>query len=153
MNRNRLPLVVLSFVLASLAPELFPQARRAAAKMPEIDVENYVIQATLNPDAHEVKATAAITFKPVEGTEIVVFELSENLSIQKITNETGVELDFSQDESGPGVVSVRFPQALSPGSATTIKVEYSGGFDQDRYSRFFARDQSSAYVGQEGTYL
>ena len=153
MNHNRLPLVVLSFVLASLAPELFPQARRAAAKMPEIDVENYAIQATLNPDAHEVKATAAITFKPVEGTEIVVFELSENLSIQKITNEAGVELEFSQDESGPGVVSVRFPQALSPGSATTIKVEYSGGFDQDRYSRFFARDQSSAYVGQEGTYL
>jgi Peptidase family M1 domain len=153
MSHKRLPLVLLAVVLGGLAPGLYPQAKRAPGKMPQIDVENYAIQASLNPDAHEIKATAAITFKPLENTDLVVFELSENLSIQKVTNEQGVELEFGQDESGPGIVSVRFPQALSSGKAMTIKVEYTGGFDQDRYSRFYARDQSSAYIGQEGTYL
>src|SRR5262245_63846976 len=153
MSHMRLPLVVLAVVVAGLAPGLYPQAKRAAGKAPQIDVDNYAIQASLNPDAHEIKATATITFKPLENTDFVVFELSENLSIQKVTNEQGVELEFGQDESGPGIVSIRFPQALSSGTATTVRVEYTGGFDQDRYSRFYARDQSSAYIGMEGTYL
>ena len=39
MSHKRFPLVVLRLVLAGLAPGLYPQAKRAAGKMPQIDVE------------------------------------------------------------------------------------------------------------------
>jgi tetratricopeptide (TPR) repeat protein len=35
----------------------------------------------------------------------------------------------------------------------TITVQYQGGFDRDRYSRLYSRDENSAYIGMEGTYL
>lgn len=121
--------------------------------MPKIDVERYVTQVTLNPEGHEIAATAVITFKPLEETAVVVFETSENLSIQKVLDAGGVELEFGQDETGPGLLTVRFPKPLPPNQSLAVKVEYTGGFDRDRYSRFYTRDETSSYVGTEGSYL
>lgn len=153
MTATRIRRVLLLLSLASCALPAYSQPRRASSSTPKIDVENYVIQATLKPEAHEVKATAEITFKPVESTDIVLFEISDNLSIQKVLNAQGVELEFAQDESGPGVFTVRFVKALPADQDVTIKVEYSGGFDRDRYSRLYTKDESSAYIGMEGSYL
>ena len=121
----------LLLVFACLCLVLFPhtvvsQKKRAPSSVPKIDVQHYVIHARLNPDAHEVSATATIAFKILEDTDVVVFALSENLSVQKITTPDGIEVEFGQDESGPGMLSVRFPKPLAAGSTTTIKVEYSG---------------------------
>lgn len=153
MNTNRVRRSLICLMLLSVAPEICAQAKRAASSLPQIGVENYFVQATLIPDSHEVKAAAAITFRPVEATDVVVFELSENLSVQKVLNAGGVELEFGQDESGPGLLSVRFGKPLMPGNSVTIKVEYAGGFDRDKYSRLYTRDESSAYIGMEGTYM
>jgi tetratricopeptide (TPR) repeat protein len=143
----------LMLVMAGFAPGGHSQAKRPSSSIPRIEVENYNIQANLTPDAHELKAAAAITFKPLQSTDFVVFELSENLSVQKVLNSEGIELEFGQDEIGPGYLSVRFTKPLASGSRTTIRVEYQGGFDRDRFSRMYTRDENSAYVGMEGTYL
>ncbi len=135
------------------AMEGYSQAKKPSSSTPRIEVENYKIEANLAPDAHEIKAAATITFKPVQATDFVVFELSENLSVQKVLNSDGVELEFGQDEIGPGYLSVRFSKPLSAGSNVTIKIEYQGGFDRDRFSRMYTRDENSAYIGMEGTYL
>jgi len=105
------------------------------------------------PETHELKAEAIIQIMPLEETDRAVFELSENLSVQRILNTAGVEIDFGQDESGPGLLTVHFSKALAVGELTTIRVQYNGGFDRDRYSRFYARDENSAYIGMEGSYL
>ena len=135
------------------AMEGYSQAKKPSSSTPRIEVQNYKIEANLTPDAHEIKAAATITFKPVQATDFVVFELSENLSVQKVLNSDGVELEFGQDEIGPGYLSVRFSKPLSPGSNVTIRIEYQGGFDRDRFSRMYTRDENSAYIGMEGTYL
>ncbi|HYK89142.1 MAG TPA: tetratricopeptide repeat protein [Acidobacteriota bacterium] len=137
----------------SSVPDVDAQAKRASSSAPQIDVENYSVQATLTPDAHEIKAVATITFRPVEATDVVLFELSENLSVQKVLNAEGIELEFGQDENGPGQLSVRFSKPIEPANNITIKIEYSGGFDRDKYSRLYTRDESSAYIGMEGSYL
>ena len=130
-----------------------PQARRPPSSAPKIDVEKYVTQVTLNPEAHELAATVAITFRPLEETAVVVFEVSENVSVQKVLDAGGVELEFGQDEVGPGLLAVRFSKPLPSDQSLTVKVEYTGGFDRDRYSRLYTRDETSAYIGPEGTYL
>jgi aminopeptidase N len=144
---------VLTLALLGATSAAFSQAKKRASSPPRIEVENYQIEATLTPDAHEVKASAAITFKALDTTDFVVFELSDNLSVQKVLNSEGVELEFGQDETGPGLLSVRFVKPLASGSNVTITVEYEGGFDRDRFSRLYSRDETSAYIGMEGTYL
>ncbi len=145
--------LTLCLIFIGLVPVAYSQTRKSSSAAPRIDVQNYKIEAGLTPDAHEIKAAATITFTPLESTNFVVFELSENLSVQKVSNPEGVELEFGQDEIGPGYLSVHFTQSLAQGSNTTIRVEFQGGFDRDRFSRIYSRDDSSAYIGMEGTYL
>jgi aminopeptidase N len=142
--------VILALSLTSM---LYSQNRRAASALPQITVDSYHIQLTLDPDPHEMQVVAAIKFKPVQATDMVVFHISENLSITKVSDEQGGSLDFGQDEPGPGNLAVHFPKALEAGAGVTIKIQYTGGFDLDRYSRNFTRDQSAAYIGMEGSYL
>lgn len=151
MKRIKILLSALLFIYMTASG--FAQAKRGPRSAPKIDIEDYAIQATLKPESHELEALVAITFKVVETTDVVAFELSENLSVNKVLNKEGVEIEFGQDESGPGILTVRFPKTLQAGTTVTIKVDYTGGFDRDRYSRLYARDESSAFIGPDGTFL
>jgi aminopeptidase N len=145
--------ILLCLALVSIAPTAFPQGRKATSSVPRIDVRNYKLELTLVPDAHELKAAAVLTFKPLDAIDHIILELNENLTVQKVLNPQGIEMEFGQDEAGPGLLSVRFPKSIPVGTDTTIRVEYQGGFDRDRFSRMFSRDENSAYIGMEGTYL
>ncbi len=153
MHMSRISVPLLCLLLVCTAFAALPQGRRTPSSVPKIDVENYDIQLTLNPEAHELKAVAAITFTALDTTDVALFQISENLSVQRILDPAGIEIEFGQDESGPGQLAVRFSKPLAAGTRTTIKVEYTGGFDRDRYSRSYTRDESSAYIGMEGSYL
>ena len=54
-------------------------------------------------------------------------------------------------------VRVSFPSDLqSPllrGPGRQSEIAYQGGFDRDRFSRMYTRDENGAYIGMEGTYL
>ena len=141
-------LVVTGFSLA-----VHSQTRVSPTAVPRIDVLDYKIEVELIPDAHEFNAAATIALNPLESTDIVVFELNENIWIEKILDEDGIELEFAQDEIAPGYLSVYFSPALSPQSNITVRIELQGGFDRDRFSRLYSRDDGSAYIGMEGTYL
>ena len=139
--RNRpilVPVLLLAFAGSGL--QGYPQAKKTASSMPHIDVQDYKIEASLIPDAHEVKVASTIVFKPAQSTDFVIFQLSENLSVQKVLNSQGVELEFGQDEIGPGYLTVRFSKPLVASSNVTIRIECQGGFDRDRYSRMYTRD-------------
>ena len=141
------------FAFASLVPALYSQAKKPASSSPQIDVQNYKIEVNLKADSHEFTAVAVIDFKALESTNRVSFELSENISVQRVLSSDGADLEFGQDETESGILSIRFGKTLSPATVKTIRIEYEGGFDRDRYSRIYARDEGSAYIGMEGTYL
>jgi aminopeptidase N len=145
--------ILLLLLIAAVPPSSNSQSRKNAISTPRIDVLDYKIEANLTPETHEFTAAATITFKPLESADSAVFELSENIGVQKVLNAEGIELEFGQDEIGPGYLSVHFAKPLETGSSVTIRVEYDGGFDRDRFSRIYSRDEGSAYVGMEGTYL
>jgi aminopeptidase N len=145
--------LLLVLAIAGMCPRLYSQTSGRASSVPKIDVLDYKIEANLAPDAHEFSAATTITFTPLEETDLAIYELSENLWVQKVTNQEGIELEFGQDEIAPGYLSVYFSPPLSSGDTVTIRVEFEGGFDRDRFSRLYSRDDSSAYIGMEGTYL
>ena len=142
----------LCLMLAGFSPTAYPQSKKSSS-IPKIEIKNYKVDATLIPDAHEIKASASISFKILETTDHIALELSENLSVQKVLNAEGVEMEFGQDEIGPGFLSIIFSKPLEAGTNFAVTVEYQGGFDRDRFSRMYTRDESSAYIGMEGSYL
>jgi len=153
MRANLWRWVVVSFALQVMLCPATGQTRRSSAAVPQIDVVHYVLRAALKVDEHEFDASATLQFKPLEPTDVMLFQISENLSVQKVLNEHDEEIEFAQDETGPGTLTVRFPRALPADELASIQVQYTGGFDRDRYSRLFSRDEASAYIGMEGTYL
>jgi tetratricopeptide (TPR) repeat protein len=145
--------LIACLVLASVLSTGYPQSRKSAVPVSQIEVRNYKMEVTIIPDSHQIKAAATLTFMPLESTDHVVFELSENLSVQKVLNSEGVELMFIQEERGSSFLNIHFDKPLASGTDVTIRIEYEGGFDRDRYSRIYTRDEGSAYIGMEGTYL
>jgi tetratricopeptide (TPR) repeat protein len=131
----------------------YSQSRKSAVSGAQIEMRDYRLEVTLIPDSHQIKAAATLVFMPLESTDHVVFELSENLSVRKVLNSEGTELMFIQDERGASFLNIHFDKPLASGTDVTIRIEYEGGFDRDRYSRIYARDEGSAYIGMEGTYL
>jgi len=153
MNDTLISRLFLILVLAAFAPAVRSQAKKTSFSPPRIEIRNYKLEATLIPDAHELEAAATVTFKSLEVTDHILFELSDNLSVAKVLNPEGVEMEFGQNESGPGSFTVHFPNKLASGTTVTVRIEYRGGFDRDRFSRIYTRDESSAYIGMEGSYL
>jgi tetratricopeptide (TPR) repeat protein len=143
--------LLLTGMVLACAVSLYPQTRKQAP--PQIRTRDYRIQLTLNPEAHEMKAVATVTFTALERTDVAVFDINENLSVIRVSDAEGAMLDFGQDETGPGMLAVHFQQPKEASENTTIEIEYTGGFDLDRYSRNFTRDENSAYIGVDGTYL
>ena len=137
-------------------PIFFATTERATAQTPRaalVDVLNRDISATLKPDIHEFEATATVKIKVSEQTAYVGFTLSDNIFVRRILNEDDVELEFNRNQTGPETLSIRFFPPLDAEDATTLRFEYEGGFDGDRFSRIFSRDLSSGYIGMEGTRL
>ncbi len=146
-------LLFMSMLVPGLAVSVFPQTRRQSSAPPQISIDTVDIRLTLDPDPHEMKAVAVLGFKVIQNTDVVLFEINENLAVNKVSDAQDGNLDFGQDEIGPGTLSVHFPKLINAGENTTIKIEYTGGFDSDRFSRNYSRDESSAYIGIEGSYL
>lgn len=152
MKIKRLSWFLLSWLLAGTTLLTYSQDAKFPAA-PRIEVQNCDLSVTLAPDSHAFKAVATLRFRVLEQANTVAFALSENVSIQKVLTSQGVELQFDQNQAGPEILSVRFSAPLSVGTTETIRVEFEGGFDRDRFSRLYSRDVGSAYIGMEGTYL
>src|SRR5436190_1880851 len=72
-----------------------------------------------------------------------------------VSGECGFALNPQSEIRNPQS-EIRNPQSAAQGKrapSSIPKIEYSGGFDKDRYSRNFTRDETSAYIGPEGIYL
>ena len=118
-----------------------------------VDMLKRDIFVTLKPDINEFEAVATVTFKVSEQTGYVGFVFGDNLFARKVLNEDGVELEFNQNRTGPETMAVHFSPPLDADVTTTIRIEYEGGYSNDRFSRVFSRDLAGGYIGMDGTRL
>ncbi len=104
----------------------------AAVSMPAqqgripIDVEHYVISADINPAAQSLRAVVEVRFQPLEdGLTSATFELSEALSVSRVTGAEGQELPASRAQQG-SAIRVSFPQPLAKGETARVTFRYDG---------------------------
>ena len=100
----------------------FAQGDRRA----QIDVNNYTIDAQINPDTQTLTARAAIRFVPLDDrTTSLTFELNNALTISRIVDDKGQTLQSSRNAS-ENTVRVTLPNSLPKGQPAVITFNYDG---------------------------
>lgn len=136
--------VVLILSLASLIPASY------AADRQRIQVENYVIQALVSPQAHQLKAVAQVKFTALDDISIATFQLHNGLRPTRVLDADGTTLSaerISQDST----VRVSLPSGLTKGASSTLIFEYEGTVQSADDSP--VPGLRLAYVGDPFTYL
>ena len=150
-------------------PLIAQQVKRA-----QFDVTNYVMDVVLSPSEHKLNANVDVTFKPLEDTRSVAFELNGSLKIDTITRDgrpsavsaipspktatattQQVQVTFVQDQTnssdlGPHV-RIDLGETVTKGTPVTLRFKYSGVLELPAGGPLL--NKRLAYVGDSQGYL
>jgi tetratricopeptide (TPR) repeat protein len=96
-----------------------------AAEKPRLRVEDYQIDAELNPRAHKLAAKAKVKFTAIEDLSVATFELHNALRPTKVTDADGKTLSVER-VTQDSTVRVSLPAGLAKDATTTVTFEYEG---------------------------
>jgi tetratricopeptide (TPR) repeat protein len=146
--RRRLSVLKSSLTLVLLAI-LFAVPSRAAEKT-RLHVDNYQIDATLEPHLHTITARAKVKFTALQDLSVAVFELNNDLRVTKVTDEKNQPLSaerITQDST----VHVPLPAGLPKDSSMTLTFEYEGQLENADNSP--VPGLKLAYIGDDTSFL
>src|SRR6202051_4849021 len=113
-------------LLAILATTSLLVAQDKGGKRARIDVENYVIDADINPHTQALTANVKIRFIPLDNdVSSVAFELNNALNVSRVVDETGRQIPASRSTQD-FTVQLTFPAPLTKGKAPTLTFSYDG---------------------------
>jgi tetratricopeptide (TPR) repeat protein len=113
-------MLTMAVLLAGVA-----QAQDARSVRQRIDVQNYAIDAQIDPRAQTLAATARVRFVPIDDVSSVSFELNNALNLAKVTDEDGRQIPASRTQQDM-LVRLNLPQTLQKGKAATLIFVYDG---------------------------
>ncbi len=111
--------IVLSLALAA---SLWGQAKQS-----RIQVQNYTIDAAINPRTQSIVATAKIDFTPLQATNDATFELNDALNVSKAVDGQGQPLATSRNAQD-FTIKVAFPNGLQKSQHCQLSISYDGKF-------------------------
>ena len=119
LNRQAAILFALIAVLPFASPLAIAQAQK-----PTINITAYNIDAQIDPDAHTLKATAKVTFTPLQAIDTAVFQLHGALKVDKVTD--GANNVLSGERGNDATIRLTLAAPLAKGQSTTFTFEYGG---------------------------
>lgn len=118
MLRKLLPLALAIAALGS--------AQDKGGKRARLDVDNYVINAEINPHTQALSANVKVRFTPLDAdVSTATFELNNALNVSRVVDDSGRQVPASrsgQDFS----LRVNFPAPLPKGKPATLTFTYDG---------------------------
>ena len=99
-----------------------------AAERSRFHVDNYQIDAVLNPHDHKITARAKVKITAQEDLNVATFNLHNDLQLSRVTDSAGKPLTAErvpQDSS----VRISLDKTVSKGSDATLTFEYEGVLD------------------------
>ena len=95
------------------------------SQRPRIDVESYAIDAQVDPSAQTIRATAKVSFTPLDDLSTLTFELNNALNLETVTDDAGRQVPASRTAQD---MSVRLSLAatLPKGKPATLTFVYGG---------------------------
>ncbi|HZC25169.1 MAG TPA: M1 family aminopeptidase, partial [Candidatus Binatia bacterium] len=113
-------------------------------------VDDYQIQATLQPHLHQITAKAKVKFTALTDLSVAVFELNNDLRVTKVTDEKN-QLLSAERVTQDSTVRVPLPSGLAKDATTTLTFEYEGTLEKADNSP--VPGLSLAYIGDDTSYL
>jgi Peptidase family M1 domain/Tetratricopeptide repeat len=121
-----------------------------AAEKPRIRVDDYLIDANLDPKLHKLSARARVKFTALEDISVATFELHNGLRVGKVEDASGHTLSaerIAQDHT----VRVALPNGLAKNTAGELTFFYEGVLSNADESP--VEGLLLAYVGDPESYL
>ncbi len=113
-------------IVAALLMTSLAAAQDRGSKPGRIDVDNYVIDAEVNPRTQSLAATVKVRFTALDNdTSSLAFELNNALNVTSVTDDSGNQVPSSRS-SQDFTVRVNFPAPLAKGKAVTLTFKYDG---------------------------
>lgn len=147
-RRRRLGALTTSLTLSLFA--LFATSSWAATEKAHLRVDDYQINAVLDPHLHQITATAKVKFTALQDLSVAIFELHNDLRVTKVLDEKGQQLS-AERVTQDSTVRVPLPAGLGKDASTTLTFEYEGQLQNADNSP--VPGLSLAYIGDDTSYL
>ncbi len=145
----RRALSVLSSFLTLALMVLLATPSRAAEKA-RLQVNDYQIEAELDPHLHQIKARAKVKFTALQDLNVAIFELHNDLRVTKVVDEKNQPLS-AERVTQDSTVRVPLPAGLAKDASTTLTFEYEGQLESADNSP--VPGLKLAYIGDDTSYL
>jgi Peptidase family M1 domain/Tetratricopeptide repeat len=120
------------------------------AEKARLRVDDYQIQAVLDPHLHQITAQAKVKFTALQDLNIAVFELHNDLRVTKVVDEKGQPLS-AERVTQDSTVRVQLPAALAKDASSTLTFTYEGQLESADDSP--VPGLKLAYIGDDTSYL
>ena len=121
-----------------------------AVEKARLRVDDYQIDAELNPHAHTISAHAKVKFTALADLNVAVFELHNGLKVTRVTDDVGKTQD-AERLAADSTVRVQLPKTLTKDTSTTLTFDYDGTLDSADNSP--VQGLKLASIDDETTYL
>jgi tetratricopeptide (TPR) repeat protein len=121
-----------------------------AAEKARLRVDDYQIEAQLEPHLHQITARAKVKFTALQDLSVAVFELNNDLRVTKVVDEKNQPLS-AERVTQDSTVRVPLPAGLSKDASTTLTFEYDGTLENADNSP--VPGLKLAYISDDTSYL
>ncbi|HEX8986172.1 MAG TPA: M1 family aminopeptidase [Bryobacteraceae bacterium] len=94
-------------------------------QQPRIDVDQYNIEADVNPRTQTLSAKVQVQFVPQDETSTAAFELNNALNVSKVEDGKGQQIAASRSHQN-FTVNLSFPQPLTKAQPASVTFHYDG---------------------------
>src|SRR5579864_3033450 len=144
--RRRLSVLTTSLTLALL----LAVPSWAAPEKAHLRVDDYQIEATLEPHLHQISAKAKVKFTALQDLSVAVFELHNDLRVTKVLDEKNQPLS-AERVTQDSTIRIQLPAGLSKDASMTLTFEYEGQLQNADNSP--VPGLKLAYIGDDTSYL
>jgi tetratricopeptide (TPR) repeat protein len=121
-----------------------------AAEKTRLRVDDYQIEATLDPHLHQLTARAKVKFTALQDINVAVFELHNAMRVTKVLDADNKILS-AERVTQDSTVRVPLPAGLNKDAQTTLTFEYEGEIENADDSP--VPGLKLAYIGDDTSYL
>src|SRR6201997_585660 len=121
-----------------------------AAEKARLRVDDYQIEATLEPHLHQITARAKVKFTALQDLSVATFELHNDLRVTKVVDEKNQPLS-AERVTQDSTVRVPLPNGLPKEASTTLTFDYEGQLENADNSP--VPGLNLAYIGDDTIYL
>src|SRR5512147_1000797 len=95
------------------------------AQRPRMDVDNYTIDAQVDPANQTIRATAKVQFTPLDDSSSLSFELNNALNLESVTDGAGRQVPASRVAQDM-TVRLSLAETMPKGKPATLTFVYGG---------------------------